>query len=121
MNEQIQSLLKEWATSDGLYSFEKRVHIPWNPSQITKDAPAVINMVFIIDVDGFFIDKDHTQPIKLHHEEILPIDRFNADGQYLEKLRKDLETVTTAAYDQFEKTLSSLPQPTYTSDPKFMK
>ena len=121
MKEQIQTLLKKWATSEGLYSFEKHIHIPLNPSQITKDAPAVINMVFIIDVDGFFLDKEHTQPIKLHHEEVLPIERFNANGKYIERLRKDLETVTATAYTQFEKILASLPQPIYTSDPLHMK
>lgn len=95
--------------------------MPLNTSQIAKNAPAVINMVFIIDVDGFFLDKDHTKTIKLHHEEVLPIDRFNTNDQYIEKLRKDLNAITAAAYDQFEETLSSLPQPNYTSDPKFMK
>lgn len=78
-------------------------------------------MVFIIDVGGFFIDKEHTQPIKLHHERVISIDRYNTDKQYIEDFRRDLKLFTAAAYEQFDKILSSLPQPIYTSDPLHMK
>ena len=98
----------------------KLEYLPYYPTQITVETPFV-NLVFIIDVQGFFIDKEHTKPIKLHHERLITIDRYNTDSQYIDDLRNDLELLTAEAHAQFEKTLSSFTQPVYTSDPNFMK
>lgn len=120
MNASIQSVIKEWETSKSPYCFETRIHPILNPSSITIDT-LFINMVFIIDVGGFFLDKEHTQPIKLHHERVISIDRYNTDNQYIEDFRKDLKLFTATAYAQFDKILTSLPQPIFTSDPLHMK
>lgn len=120
MNALIQSVIKEWEATKKQYSFETRIHPILNPYSITKDTP-FINMVFIIDVGGFFIDKEHTRPIKLHHERVISIDRYNTDKQYIEDFRRALNLFTATAYAQFEKIFTSLPEPIYTSDPLHMK
>ena len=120
MNPLIKAVIEEWVTAKSPYSFETRISPILNPSQITVETPFV-NLVFIIDVQGFFIDKEHTKPIKLHHERLITIDRYNTDSQYIDDLRNDLELLTAEAHAQFEKTLSSFTQPVYTSDPNFMK
>lgn len=120
MNESIKSVIREWETAQSPFSFETRIHPVLTPSNITSDTP-FINMAFIIDVKGFFVDKEHKQAIALHHERVISIDRYNQDTQYTEDLRKDLKLFTAAAHEMFFKILSTSPQPTYTSDPKFMK
>lgn len=120
MNPSINTAIDDWAKAPTSYSFEKRLHIPINVSQISDNAPFV-EFNFIIEVSGFFLDKECKQPVKLHHERVISIDRNNMDSQYVEDFRKDLKLLTATAYAEFEKILSSQPQPTYTSDPRFMK
>lgn len=80
----------------------------------------IIELIFIIDVGGFFLDKEHTQPMKLNYERVISIDRYNTNPQYEQDLRKDLNLLTKAAYAEFENILKSLPQPSSTSDPHLM-
>ena len=115
----ITEVIKEWETARGPFTFETRLHPVLNPTQVRADSPFV-EMVFIIDVGGFFLDEKHTKPIKLHRKRVISIDRFNPDLQYAEDLRKDLRLFTAASYAEFEKYLSTLTPPTYTSDPNFM-
>lgn len=78
-------------------------------------------MNFIIEVQGFFEDENHSKPIKLHHERDISIDRFNTNQQYIDDLRNDLRLLTKAAYAEFDKILTSFKTPIYTSDPLHMK
>ena len=120
MNPSIAEVLNDWANAPGFFSFETRLHPVVEPSQI-KDTYPFVNMVFIIDVQGFYLDEEHKNPIKLHRERVISIDRYNKAPEYAEDLKKDIDLFTKESYTQFEKYLSSFPQPIYTSDPKFMK
>lgn len=121
LDPHIQNVIRDWDNARGPYTFEIRIHPILNPSTVTSSTPFVF-LTFIIEVKGFFLDKEHQQPIKLHHERVISIDRFNPDPQqYAKDLRGDLALLTKAAYAQFAATLASLPQPTYTSDPLHMK
>lgn len=121
MKKLIQGVIDEWTAERGPYSYELRFHPYLNPSQVSSNSPFVELVFIIIDVRGFFLDIEHTQPIKLHHERVISIDRYNTDQQYAQDLRKDLNLLTKAAYAEFEKILKSLPQPICTTDPSFMK
>lgn len=116
----IQSVIDEWTKSRGPFSFEIRIHPPVNPSSITSNTP-IVDLVFIMDVSGFYEDKECTKPIKLHSEKLISIERHNSNQEYADKLRKDLDLFTDESYSQFQELLASYPDKTYTSDPNFMK
>ncbi|MDE6095207.1 MAG: hypothetical protein K2G52_03365 [Muribaculaceae bacterium] len=85
MNTLIKAIIKGWETVKSLYSLESRIFFTLNTAQITTKTP-FINLAFIIDVQGFFLDKEHTKPIKLHHERVITIGRYNTDSQYIDDL-----------------------------------
>lgn len=97
------------------YSFEIRAYCPVSSQYFLQNPPS-IPIVFIIDVQGFFYDKDHTQPIKLHYENDITITNTTATQQDIDNLKQGLDLLTQNAYASFDNTLKSCPQPTYTSD-----
>lgn len=119
MNSLIQEIIEGWRGAQSPYSFEIRLRQLINPLQIKNKAPFV-EMAFIIDVNGFFLDKEHTKPIKLHRERVIGIDMYNSDPTYANDFKKDLDLFTATTYAEFEQILSSFTTTTYTSDPKFM-
>ena len=120
MDERITNIIKDWVEGEKLYSFEIRAYCPVSSQYVLQNPPS-IPIVFIIDVQGFFYDKDHTQPIKLHYENDIAIPNTIVKQQDIDNFKQNLELLTQNAYVSFEDTLKSCPQPTYTSDILHMK
>lgn len=121
MNTGVKNIKDQWITEAGQkFSFECRLAVP-----ITLEHNSANNgfeyITFIIEVSGFFYDKEHTKPIKLHHERTITIDTTNCSQQNIDNFRRDLNLLTGAAHEEFLKVLEESPQPIYTSDPLYMK
>lgn len=121
MNTGVKNIKDQWITEAGQkFSFECRFAIP-----ITLEHSSANNgleyITFIIEVSGFFFDKEHTKPIKLHYERTITIDTTNCSQQNIDDFRRDLNLMTDAAHEEFLKALEESPKPIYTSDPLYMK
>lgn len=119
MNPKIQSIIAKWQTSNGRFSFEKRLPILLNKTADLSAAPIIL-ITFIIDVDGFFLDESCTIPVKLHKERTISIDNLNNSDQYSEDFQRDLNLFTQAAYEEFQQILSSFDH-VNTTDPLHSK
>lgn len=120
-NPIIENILKEWVNAQSSYSFEKRLHLIANPSIfMSNPSHNYVDVVFIIDVSGFYEDEKCTKPIKLHYERCISIERLNSSSKYADDLRRDLDLFTKSAYYDFKTLLASYAK-TYTTDPLYMK
>lgn len=120
MHPEIERIIENWLKPRGFYSFESRFRIPDTTNKY-PDNPDFLWINFIIEVSGFFLDEEHTKPIKLHYERLISIDKNNSYEQYHEDLRRDLNWLESTAYAQFDELLHSYDQPIYTSDPLHMR
>jgi len=120
MDERIKTIITQWGEEDRAYSFEVRLHYNVGTHQ-TLDDPSCTPVDFIIEVSGFYYDKDQTKPIKLHYERIISIKNDAiVTQQYIDDFHRDLNHLTTTAYANFEKTLNSCSTPIYTNDKKYL-
>ncbi len=120
MDKRIANIIKDWVEDKKLYSYELRISFPVS-QQYALQNPLSIPTVFIIEVEGFYYDREHTKPIKLHYEETITIPNISVTQLDIDNLKQYLERLTQNAYVSFENTLKSCPQPTYTSDILHMK
>jgi len=113
---------KEWSTRERDYSYETRFCGPLSENQYPEGG-----LIAIIEVQGFFRDKQLKNPIKLHYEKVFSVpDLFNMD---ITKEQIDicassfsilLEEFTINAYKSFQSILAQQKSDfgnCYTTDP----
>lgn len=120
MHPEIKKIIENWLEPTGYYSFESRFCMPVTTDKYPIN-PVFLWMNFIIEVNGFYLDEKHSNPIKLHYERLISIDTNNYSEQYHDDLKRDLRLLQDSAYSHFYEQLKSCDQPIYTSDPLHAK